>query len=199
MLLLVIAGHIYLKYKSGKSLLATYLIGGICGNLLFQLLYNISPVLRVVAPSVYIVGSSGAVLAILIAITLCQPNYPINLLFFGQIRLKWVTLILIGFLLIPLVNCDFRNIGGHFAHLGGALYGASVALWSHWGQKIFTRHHQKKKKKFYTSYQAGTPYTTPSQDDNEKRVEEILDKISKDGYSALSKEEKDFLFHYKKN
>jgi hypothetical protein len=33
------------------------------------------------------------------------------------------------------------------------------------------------------------------QDDKQKRIDEILDKISQSGYESLTKEEKDFLFN----
>ena len=46
------------------------------------------------------------------------------------------------------------------------------------------------KKKSYSS----RPTSKVSKTEKQKRIDEILDKISKSGYDSLTKEEKDFLF-----
>ena len=60
----------------------------------------------------------------------------------------------------------------------------------------------KKKDKYYVSPESGRPMTDEEYNERkvaeQKRVDEILDKISKSGYDALSKEEKEFLFKYSK-
>ena len=201
MLVLGIAGRIYRQYMSEKSLLIHYIAGGVCGNLMFQAAYNLFPALRSVSAFSYIFGASAAVLAILVAITIYRPNHPVGMMLFGQIRLKWLTLILIGFMLIPNMDSEFKNLGGQFAHLGGALYGAAVALWLLKVRGAPTRHSHKNEEEYYTPYETITPEpAAPSSDSNdEKKVEEILAKISKNGYGALTTEEKDFLYHYKKS
>ena len=199
-ILLLFAGHIYRQYKSGKSLLFTYILGGVCGNLLFQSAYHIVPALMDGASDAFIIGSTSAVLALLTAVAFFRPNHPIRLLLFGQLRLKWVALILIVLIVLAPIDGDFKNIGSFFAHLGGIMYGAGVALWSLYGQKLKSPKPKKKKHKFYTSYQAGTPEPAQQQDDeDERRLETILDKIAQNGYEGLSKEEKDFFYNYRKN
>lgn len=61
---------------------------------------------------------------------------------------------------------------------------------------------RKKKVKFYVSRESGRPlsdieYNTHKVSE-QARIDRILDKISKNGYGALSAEEKDFLFYYSK-
>ena len=88
------------------------------------------------------------------------------------------------------------------------MYGAAVGVCLSKGKKWFAPKAKQKKQKYYTSYQAAadaqqsapsTPSTSAQDNNDEKRVEEILAKIAKDGYGALTKEEKDFLYHYKKH
>ena len=207
-LVLWLAGSIYSQYKSGKSLLVHYLVGGVCGNLVFQLAYNIFPAFHHISTHAYCFSSSAAVLAVLLAVTLYQPNHPVRMLFFKTIRLKWVALILIGLMVIPSLDSDLKHVGEYFCYMGGAMYGAAVGVCLSKGKKWFAPKAKQKKQKYYTSYQAAadaqqsapsTPSTSAQDNNDEKRVEEILAKIAKDGYGALTKEEKDFLYHYKKH
>ena len=59
---------------------------------------------------------------------------------------------------------------------------------------------RKKKEKYYVSTESGRPLSDEEYNARKvaekQRIDEILDKISAKGYDALSKEEKDFLFHY---
>ena len=56
------------------------------------------------------------------------------------------------------------------------------------------------KSKYYVSRESGRPLSdeefNAKRQAEKERVDEILDKISKKGYDALSADEKDFLFHY---
>ena len=122
----------------------------------------------------------------------------------GQIRLKWVALIFIGIMLVSMLGNEGKNFGGNIAHIGGALYGALAGLWFLFGKKAFSPRPRKKREKYYSSYQASasaasdTSGSDTQQQKDEKRVEVILSKIAKDGYGALTPEERDFLYHYKK-
>lgn len=199
MLMLYVAGKIFLKYLSNKQLWITYFVGGICGNLLYMLAYNVFPVFAEVVPIAVAMGASGAIMAILFAVAIYQPNHSLNLLFLGGIKLKWIALI---FIVIDLLSIPSGNAGGHIAHLGGAIYGTLVALC------LLFIHSRKskpktKKTKFYTSQQANTKPLSDAEFNAQKRKQEekldaILDKVARDGYPSLSKEEKDFLFFYRK-
>ncbi len=62
------------------------------------------------------------------------------------------------------------------------------------------RFKSRKKEKYYVSTESGRPLSDEEYNARKvaekQRIDEILDKISAKGYDALSKEEKDFLFHY---
>jgi hypothetical protein len=167
--------------------------------------YNFFPAFVEVLPNAYALGASGSIMAILAAITVYKPNHSLNIIFLGQIALKWIMLI---FLVIDLLNIPKGNAGGHIAHLGGALFGAGYGLFiigfqgRNFGKK--TRKKRAKKQKFTTSYQNFSEPVRHISDEEynarktqqQKKIDVILDKISKSGYEALSKEEKEFLFYY---
>ena len=201
MVMLYVIGRFFLQYLSQKKFLITYFIGGVVGNFLYMLAFNIIPTFTRLAPVASCVGASGAIMAIMLAITLYRPNHPIGLLFIGRITLKWVAII---FIVIDLLSiADGQNAGGHFAHLGGALYGAASALFFHHPMKewkIFSKKvkFEKRKGKYYSSRPMSDEDFNAKKHADEQKVDAILDKISKDGYGALSKEEKDFLYKYKR-
>ncbi len=193
MLTLYFAGTFFTRYFSDKQLYIVYFIGGIIGNILYILSYNYFPVFEAVRASSFAVGASGAIMAILVAIACKAPNDYVNLLFLGQIKLKWIA---IFFVIIDILSIPHGNSGGHFAHLGGALFGCCYVLVPYL-------------KNTFTIYKRNTSYTPPPYQNRpksdesynaeraqyRKKVDEILDKIAKDGYQSLSKEEKEFLFN----
>lgn len=207
LIMLWVAGRIFTNYLSNRMLLITYLAGGIFGNLVFQIAYNVFPVFTTAQPLSVICGASGGIMAILAAITIYKPNHRINLLFFGQLKLVWLTAI---FVVIDLISIPKGNAGGHIAHLGGAIFGAGVALFEalrtmqkpSFRKKNSTK--SKKKEKFYTSYTNTNQRPMSDIEYNElkvqreERIDVILAKISKSGYENLSQEEKEFLFFMSK-
>lgn len=197
MFMLYVAGKIFLNYLSDKQLWATYFIGGIFGNAVFMLAYNTFPVFNDVVADASCVGASGAIMAILFAISLYRPKEELSLWLIGKLKLIWIALI---FVVINILQIPVDNAGGHFAHLGGAIYGTIFALSMLYLPSFKTISFEKKKTKKYAS--SSRPMSDEEFNARKKasadRVDEILDKISKSGYDALTKEEKDFLYNYKR-
>lgn len=198
MFMLYVAGRLFMKYLTQKQLVATYFLGGLTGNLFFMGAYNLFPVFATAVPYATCVGASGAIMAILLAVTVYRPNHRLNLILIGQTTMKVVAII---FVAIDLLSITGGNAGGHFAHLGGALYGALAGFFYLKGNPfrkvIFEKNNRK-------GYRAGTGRPMSDADFNAKkrqdeaRVDTILDKISKSGYDSLTKEERDFLYNYKR-
>lgn len=117
-------GALFLSFFSAKHLRGVYILGGICGGLLYMAAYNIFPYFRPMTDYSFMLGASASVLAIVAATAYREPNYPIRLLLFGTIRLKYLALIVIG---TDLLFITSSNAGGHIAHLGGALAGVWFA------------------------------------------------------------------------
>ena len=201
MFMLYVAGQLFLKYLTQKQLVATYFIGGIVGNLFFMGAYNLFPVFASAVSYATCVGASGAIMAILIAVTVYRPNHPLNLFLFGKTTMKWVAVV---FVAIDLLSITGGNAGGHFAHLGGAVYGALAGLFYLKGNPFRKVVFKRNERKGYHAPTGTTGRPVSDADYNAKKrqdeakVDSILDKISKSGYDSLTKEERDFLYNYKR-
>lgn len=204
MLMLYIMGSIFIQYLDGKKLITTYFLGGIAGNLLYMAAYNIFPVFSSVLPLAHALGASGSIMAIMAAITVYRPNHEFNLILIGRVKLYWIMII---FVVLDIISIPNGNAGGHIAHLGGVMYGVISQLFYrnyNTGKRPKRKPKDRfKKQKYSTSYDNNwRPVSDEEYNANkvkeQKKIDEILDKISKSGYDALTKEEKDFLFHYSK-
>ena len=89
-------GALFLMFFSAKHLRGVYILGGICGGLLYMVAYNVFPYFRPMVDYSFMLGASASVLAIVAATAYREPNYPIRLFLFGTIRLKYLALIVIG-------------------------------------------------------------------------------------------------------
>src|SRR5690606_41188533 len=68
----------------------------------------------------YVVGASGAVMAVFFTVVGYNPKINVHLIIFGRVALWIIALVLVGLDLIQLFS---DNSGGHLAHLGGSLFG----------------------------------------------------------------------------
>ena len=145
------------------------------------------------------VGASGAVYGILLAFGMMWPNARIYIYFAIPIKAKWVVIIY-GLLELFSGFSSVDNVA-HFAHVGGMLFGFLLIMyWRYqmgdWRPKF------KMKFKKDDNHENGRPMSdwdyNQKRADDDKRTDEILDKISKGGYDSLTKEEKEFLFKQSK-
>ena len=142
------------------------------------------------------IGSSAGVMAGLIFTCVYSPNYEIKILFFN-IKLLYIGLF---FVLFDIIQIPYGNAGGHFAHLGGAFVGFFYAQKIKTGSDIFESFSSfifnifKKSKKKENKIININFNNTSNKDLKQKKIDEILDKISSSGYDSLSQKEKDFLF-----
>ncbi|MFA7272998.1 MAG: rhomboid family intramembrane serine protease [Crocinitomicaceae bacterium] len=207
MLMLFVVGQLFLQFFSGKRLLSTYLLGGIFGGLLeiviHQLLPNLAPQGSV------IVGASGSIMGIFIALAFYRPQLQVTL--FGILPIRLFILALL-FLLSDLLAIGKSDGTAHFAHLGGALLGYLsvrnlnantniVSMFSKFLDQFFrfikSPFGPKKLKVVKTDrrpdFKSDEQYALEKKL-NQEKTDAILDKISRAGYDSLSKAEKDFLF-----
>ncbi len=195
-------GRIFLEYLDQRKLVAVYLLGGICGAIVYVLSFNIFPVYQGIINESVAIGASASVMAIVIAIAAYVPNYTINLLFIGRIRIIYVALVI--FILTSAVDFSV-NSGGKLAHIGGALFGYLFTLNIKKGRDIgrginriidfFATLFKPRKKMKVTYKKPATEYDyNKLKTERQARINQILDKISKGGYDSLTKEEKEILF-----
>ena len=195
LMVLYFIGNLFIQYFTQKQLLHFYLLGTFFGGLLYLLSQNYFPLFE--GKSSLLVGASAGISAILVGITTYMPNYQLKLRFIGYVKLWHIAAFWIGLDIISLIG---DNAGGHFAHLGGALFGFLYvnkasnkdlnlfdqlsSLFKSKKSPLKTVHKSKKK-------QASSVKKT---DITQQQVDTILDKISKSGYDTLTKSEKEFLF-----
>ncbi|HDZ15059.1 hypothetical protein LCGC14_1342950 [marine sediment metagenome] len=212
MYILYVAGRILLNLFDAKRFLNVYFLGVIMGGLLFLLCYNIFPTLM--GQQTSLIGASAGVMAVLIFVCTYIPNQEVRVIFFNvKLWQVGVFVVLMDLVRIPMGS----NIGGHLAHLGGALLGYVYARQLYHGTDIgegfskfvdgisdlfkkstATVGNGRKNAPMKTVYRkqngSSTSTSKASRDDHQQKIDAILDKISKSGYESLSKAEKDYLF-----
>ena len=220
MLWLYWLGRIFLIFFNPRQLGGLYVLGGIGGAALYLACYNLIP--HLLGQPTHLLGASASVLAIVVAIALYRPNYPISLFLFGSIALKWIAIIT---LFIDIIGFENNNMGGHIAHLGGALVGLWFGLSIKRGHDItsvinrcidalvmlFKKRQPRPKsprnswvgqEPSYNYHQSSPGSTSQSKTKDssssgidEVKLDEILGKLKQSGYAALTDEERDFLFN----
>ena len=199
-------GRIFLMFFSEKQLVGLYLIGGLFAAIVYVGAYNIFPYYAPVLHGVKLLGASGSIMAIIVATAFRSPDMGLQVLFLGNIKLKYIA---VFFVLTSLFGITSNNGGGELAHLGGALAcylffvslrqgkdltkGVSSIL-----DAIFNLFGPRRLK---VKVNPNPRRSTMSDADfNIKKarkmadIDRILDKIKTSGYESLSAEEKKRLF-----
>ncbi|MEP6646964.1 MAG: rhomboid family intramembrane serine protease, partial [Saprospiraceae bacterium] len=115
MLVLYWFGRIAGDLLGDHRMLPLYIFSGLSGALIYL----------IASPFLYdgstMNGASGAIMGIVAAAGMTAPDYQMRLMFFGDVRLKYIVFGLLIIYFISLVNMD--NAGGQMAHFGGAAFG----------------------------------------------------------------------------
>lgn len=207
MLWLYWIGRIFQEYLGNKKLVSTYILGGLAGAAVYIIAFNVFPLFRGIMANSFALGASASVLAVVVGTATLLPNYTIRLFLFGDVALKYLALVMV---VLDLLQVSGSNAGGHFAHLGGAAFGFIYIKQLQAGRDLakgFNRlldwlvtFFRPGKRKLSVSYRA-TPKAAPKKAGTGPLVERVpqevidrlLDKIARQGYDSLSKEEKDIL------
>ena len=205
MIILYWFGAYVLNLFKEKRFLTIYLLGAICGGLLYVLAYNLFPVFN--TTNTRLLGASAAVRAIMIFIAAYTPNTQVRLFFF-RVKLWQIGVFVVLWDMVQLPVSG--NAGGLLAHLGGALFGYIYAIqltrgndigkWFEdmidWFVSLFKPKQKRPFKKVHRTVQKTRRDISKStiKDEQQQKIDAILDKIGKSGYDSLTMEEKDFLF-----
>ncbi len=190
MLWLFWLGMIFLDFLKKKQFIFVYLAGGIVGGVLYLLAYNLVPVFRAEAFRTVMIGSSASVSAVVFATATLLPDYTIRLLFFGNVKLKYLAL---AFIVIDVLAIAGLNAGGSIAHIGGALFGFIFIKQLRSGHDWSRILGRPKKRKLRVLRNEAPIHEEPLVP-NQEVIDRILDKISQSGYDSLTKAEKEALF-----
>lgn len=171
-------------------------VEGIYGKKQFLQLYLTLIILSGVAwlvtslstPNASVIGASGAVLGIMFVFVMHYPRRTIFL--FGIIPLPaWALMAAYVIQDLSGLQGDRRDYVAHAAHLGGALYGF---VFYKTGWTLFSLVPGKLFKHGIPARRPKLKLHSPEQDDASlgERVDEILEKISREGEASLTKEER---------
>ena len=192
-------GNLFIDYFTQKQLLTFYILGTFFGGVIYLFSQNYFPLFE--GKTSVLVGASAGISAIFIGIATYMPNYELKIRFIGFVKLWYLAAIWVGLDVLGLAG---GNTGGHFAHLGGGLFGflfVNKASKKEIGVfKNITAIFFKKNNPLKTVHKStNTKKETTKSDFTQQQIDEILDKISKSGYDTLTKSEKEFLFRQGKN
>jgi membrane associated rhomboid family serine protease len=207
MLVLYWFGRIAGDLLGDHRMVPLYIYSGLAGGLIYLL----------TAPLIYagysdLHGASAAVMGIVAAAGLTAPNYQVRLLLFGDVRLKYIVLVLILLSFIGIGNLD--NTGGNMAHLGGAAFGFFYVHMLRQGYDLTSGF--RRMISFFTKPQVVVSkpakrkvpmevrhrtirhgQSAGKENDSvigdQERLDYILEKIKRSGLQSLSEEEKKFL------
>lgn len=177
-------GIVFLDHFSEKDFSTAYFAGGFAGAI-FYLTGN------ALFPQIYshgLLGASAAVLSIATATVVRAPNYRINLLLIGPVKIKWIAVACVA---IALLTAGNNNIGGHIAHIGGIVAGFIIAYGyrAGWWKATATKKKAVILKPLH-KYPVSSELTGK---EAEKELDKLLIKIKRSGYNSLSAKEKEKL------
>ena len=199
-----------------------YLLGGLAGFLIYFISANLGTEGFQQFIGGRMLGASAGVMAVVWAAAVKAPHYRLRLILIGPVKIIWIagTLLLIDLIAIQ----EGSNTGGHLAHIGGMIagilfvrqlengvdWGIPVHNILNWFRTLFDRDavrarpvkNKRKKRPTQVKFTGGrtpkTPPPGPASDNDQERIDQILDKIKESGYDNLSAEEKAFLYNASK-
>lgn len=202
MYLLFFASRLFLNLFQEKTFFNVYFLGVLIGGFTFMTSYALFPAFQNSSPMM--IGASAGVMAVLIFMSTYSPDLEVRLILFN-VKLRYLGL---AFVLLDVIQIPYGNAGGHLAHIGGAALGFFYVQRLNKGTdigvpferfvdsilKIFKKKSSLKTVYRNTSNKKAQDSSTKKDSNFQKRIDEILDKISASGYESLTKEEKEFLF-----
>ena len=199
LIVLYYIGNLFHDFFTGRQFLNVYFVGAIFSGLVF-LAYNYFTGRNVMPLG----GASAAITAVFVAISTKIPRYALHLRFIGSVEL-WVLAAI--WVCLSIIGMSSTNSGGSIAHLAGALFGFVYAkqlekgndlgAWFNaFGDAFVNLFKPKSNRNLKTVHKSKkrVPRQTSDTKTTQRKIDDILDKISKSGYASLTKEEKEFLF-----
>lgn len=167
----------------GAAFLRYYLITG-AGAGLVTVLFSLGSTIPVV-------GASGAIYGVLLAYGLAYPNREVYLYFMFPVKVKYF----VGFLAIVAFFASLQpgtSTVSHLTHLSGMLIGWAYLKsgWSHTGLSW-----RERVARYQAAHRARRSILKDQEEEYlHRQVDHILDKINREGYASLTKEEQEQLF-----
>jgi len=195
-------GYILQDLAGNSKLFPLYLYGGFFGGIFFLIIASLIPSIHANAASYSLIGAGASVMSIAIATTFLAPGYRIFPMLNRGIPLWVLTFV---FVAIDLSTIGLSNAAVAGSHIAGGLTGFlfvyqlkrghDMGSWllrtADWVNNLFNPEKKHEKKELY--YRTTRKPYEKSHHFSQQKLDEILDKISEQGYHFLTEEEKDFL------
>lgn len=179
-------GHIIVLTEGDRRLAWAYIGGGITGGLFF-----LAGSLLSVNVGSSLVGPSAAMFAVTVFAAVKHPDYRLNFVLLGPVKLKWVAII---FVALVMLQGSTTGLGGQLAHAGGIVFGVVYALAFRKKPVLdFNRPEYKikvKSKRAEDIDRQSAINAMSGRFNDSERLDELLDKVRISGYDSLSPEEK---------
>lgn len=197
MIILFFSGRVVLDLFGKEKFLKIFLIGLLFGSLTYLISYNLFPVFKGLKPPM--IGASAGAMAVFVFLAAYMPHYSFRLVLF-DVKILYIA---IFFIIVDVIQIPFGNSGGHLAHLGGAAWGyfynSQLSKGKDSGDWLinfinYLKYFFNKKTKVRKVYKKKNYKKNSNQSIDQKKIDLILDKISKSGYDSLTKSEKETLF-----
>jgi len=173
-----------------RAFLQYYLVTGVGAGLTYVL---IMPLIDSSSGNHILMGASGTIYGLLAAYAMIYPKRKIMLYFLVPVPVRWFV---IGLVVVEMMSMWRADNVGHLAHLGGLLVGY---LYLRGGRRRFdeflkARRRGKASSRFRVvdDPPSGRPGNGTSRG-KQTRVDQILEKISREGLDSLTPEEQDIL------
>jgi membrane associated rhomboid family serine protease len=190
MILFYFFAQVFFTIMGQKKMLYLYVMSGLSGGALMLILGLLFP--ESFGHSL-LIGASAAVLGVGAVMAVYSPNYRVYL--FGMFEMAYKYFFIMVFALNTIIDLSI-NTGGKISHIGGAVFGLLYGYYLKRGSDLFDISIGSiKRSKLKVVHNKSSDQTSPlKKRDNESKMDELLDKISRSGYDSLTKSEKDELF-----
>ena len=173
-----------------KAFLQYYFVTGIGAGLVY---FIVMPLIEPGSRNVALIGASGAGYGILMAYALMFPDRKVLLYFLVPIKVRWFV---IGIGAIEFLMASRTDGVAHLAHLGGLLFGLIYFKGGkNWINTWTQRSRQRKARKGFrvVGDDRDRPDRGRNDDGAQDRINQILEKISREGLNSLDPEEQEIL------
>ncbi len=185
-------GNSFLNFLNKRQFLTVFLGAFIISGLSFMVISGIPYMTK--GPIPYLFSNSMGLAALMASLLCLTPNMEIRLFLFGTVKFRTIAIVFFAIQLIFYVFANRAAAGSFLISIGwGTLFMRQLQngndlskIFLFQTKKKLRVVHSIKKSPKYKSFKADLP--------NQDVIDEILDKISQNGYESLSSREKEILF-----
>ena len=196
MLGLFFFGHFVERWWGSAKFLVFYLACGVAGALFYSILLVMPGLIPFDESGTMLIGASAGLYGILIAVAVIAPNLKVFLFFVIPMSMRVFAIGVLCFAAFTAFT-NGSNAGGEAGHLGGAILGFILMRYPHWlgfvdqGFQRKGQHRRRTVDAKIVREKKIRPRIHINLDDSE--VDQILDKVNREGIQSLTEKEREIL------